>query len=205
MSDIGAFLAIARTLLGILVALVIPVALAAVGARLLHRLIFPDFFEVPLVKTLANWFGIALGLLLMYARFDARYFDLHQLFLPESQWNLTLWQFLGERVNPLNYGLGTLVDYPAGHPADNTFFVSLGVVTALLLATIAAPFLFWPSALARRVALYSLVLAGFAAYLTIYVICLLLWSLYLLNFWTFALAGVMFQYYRVRGRHLARH
>jgi hypothetical protein len=73
MSDIGAFLAIARTLLGILVALVIPVALAAVGARLLHRLIFPDFFEVPLVKTLANWFGIALGLLLTAkARHDPR-------------------------------------------------------------------------------------------------------------------------------------
>jgi hypothetical protein len=205
MSDIGAFLAILRVLLGVLVALAIPIAVAAIGARLLHRLIFPGFFEVPLVKTLANWFGIALGFLLMYARFDARYFDLHQLFLPESPWNLTLWQFLVERVNPLNYGLGTLVDYPTGNPADNTFFVLSGVVAVLLLATIAAPFLFWPSALARRAALYSLELAGFAAYLTIYIICLLLWSLYLLNFWTVALAGVMFQYYRMRARRAARH
>ena len=205
MSDIGAFLAILRVLLGVLVALAVPIAVAAIGARLLHRLIFPDFFEVPLVKTLANWSGIALGLLLMYARFDVRYFDLHQLFLPESPWNLTLWQFLVERVNPLNYGLGTLVDYPTGHPADNTFFVLSGVVAVLLLATIAAPFLFWPAALARRAALYSLVLAGFAAYLTIYIICLLLWSLYLLNFWTVALAGVMFQYYRTRAKRTARH
>ena len=204
MSDIGGFLSVARTLLGILLALAIPIAVAALGARVMHRLIFPDFFEVPLVKTLANWFGVALGLLLMYARFDARYFDLHQLFLPESPWNLTLWQFLAERINPLNYGIGTLVDYPAGHPADHTFFVFLAVVAALMLATLAAPFLFWPAALARRVALYSLVLAGFAAYVTIYIVCLLLWSLYLLNFWAFALAGVMFQYYRMRARH-ARH
>ena len=204
MSDSGGFVAIARVLLGILVALAIPAAVAAIGARLLRRLIFPDFFEVPLVKTLANWSGIALGLLLMYARFDARYFDLHQLFVPESPWNLTLWQFLAERVNPLNYGIGTLVDYPAGHPADDKFLALLGVVGALLLATLAAPFLFWPAAFARRAALYSLVLAAFAAYLTIYLICLLLWSLYLLNFWAFALVGVMFQYYRMRARH-ARH
>src|SRR5205085_2988475 len=121
-----------RVLLGILLALAIPIAVAAIGARVMHRLIFPDFFEVPLVKTLANWFGIALGLLLMYARFDARYFDLHQLFLPDSPWNLTLWQFLAERVNPLNYGIGTLVDYPAGHPADNNFFVLLAAVGGLL-------------------------------------------------------------------------
>jgi len=205
MSDSGGFLAIARIALGMALALAIPIAVATIAARLLRRVMFPDYFEVPLVTALAKLLGIAAGILLIYARLDWRYFDLHQLFVPESPWNLTLWQFLGERVNPLNYGLGTLVDYPAGHPADNTFFVSLGVVTALLLATIAAPFLFWPSAHARRVALYSLVLAGFAAYLTIYVICLLLWSLYLLNFWTFALAGVMFQYYRMRGRHLARH
>ena len=120
--------------------------------------------------------------------------------MPESPWNLTLWQFLGERVNPLNYGIGTLVDYPSGHGADDTFLMLLAAVIALALATIAAPFLFWPAALARRAALYSIVLAGFTAYLTIYVVCLLLWSLYLLNFWTFALAGLMFQYYRMRAK-----
>src|SRR5689334_5680205 len=125
MSDGGGFLAIARILLGILVALAIPTAVAALGARLLHRLIFPDFFEVPLVKTVANWSGIALGLLLMYARFDTGYFDMHQLFVPESPWNLTLWQFLAERVNPLNYGFGRLAVYPAGLPGAGGFVVWL--------------------------------------------------------------------------------
>jgi hypothetical protein len=181
-------------------ALAIPIAVATVAARLLRRMMSPDYFEVPLVSALAKLLGIAAGILLIYARLDWRYFDLHQLFVPESPWNLTLWQFLGERVNPLNYGIGTLIDYPSGHGADDAFLMLLATVIALALATAAAPFLFWPAARARRAALYSVVLAGVTAYLTIYVICLLLWSLYLLNFWTFALAGVMFQYYRMRAK-----
>src|SRR5882672_7986435 len=197
MSDSGGFLAIARVALGVALgvalALAIPIAVATIAARLLRRVMFPDYFEVPLVTALAKWLGIALGVVLIYARLDWRYFDLHQLFVPESPWNLSLWQFLSERVNPLNYGFGILVDYPASHAADDTFFYLTGLVILILAATIAAPFLFWPPERARRAALYSLVLAGLAAYLTIYVICLLLWSLFLLNFWTFALAGVMFQ------------
>jgi hypothetical protein len=201
MTDSGGFLAIARIALGMALALAIPMAVATIAARLLRRVMFPDYFEVPLVTALAKLLGIAAGILLIYARLDWRYFDLHQLFVPESPWNLTLWQFLGERVNPLNYGIGTLIDYPGGHAADTSFFLLLAAVAALALAAIAAPFLFWPVAMARRAALYSIVLAGFTAYLTIYVVCLLLWSLYLLNFWTFALAGVMFQYYRMRAKH----
>lgn len=52
-----------------------------------------------------------------------------------------------------------------------------------------------------RAALLSVALAVFVAYLTIYAICLLLWSLFLLNFWTIALAVVVFQYYRGRAKH----
>jgi hypothetical protein len=58
--------------------------------------------------------------------------------------------------------------------------------------------------MARRAVLLSILLAGFVAYLTIYAICLVLWSLYLLNFWTIALAAVMFQYYRGRAKHALR-
>ena len=141
---------------------------------------------------------------LIYARFDRRYFDLHALFIPESPWNLSLWQFLGERANPLYFGIGTLVDDPAGNRATATFVVLISIVAALLVAAAAAPFVFWPRAMARRAALLSMLLAAFVAYLTIYVICLIFWSLYLLNFWTIALAAVMFQYYRGRAKHAQR-
>src|SRR5580765_8001217 len=128
-----------------------------------------DFYEVPLAVGLAKLLGITLGVALVYARFDRRYFDLHALFIPESPWNLTLWQFLGDRANPVNYGIGTLVDDPAGNRATATFVVLIGIVAALLAATVAAPFVFWPRAMARRAALLAVLLAAFVAYLTIYV------------------------------------
>jgi formate hydrogenlyase subunit 3/multisubunit Na+/H+ antiporter MnhD subunit len=169
-----------------------------------RRMLPHDFYEVPLVIALAKLLGIALGVALIYARFDRRYFDVHALFIPESPWNLSLWQFLADRANPFNFGIGTIVDDPAGNRATATFAVLIGIVAALLVAAVAVPFVFWPRAMARRAALLSLLLAAFVAYLTIYVICLILWSLYLLNFWIIALAAVMFQYYRSRAKHASR-
>jgi hypothetical protein len=204
MSNIGSLVAIARVVLEIALVVALPIAAIKLAGRITRRMLPRDFFEVPLVTTLAKLLGIAFGIALIYARFDRRYFDPHALFLPESPWNLSLWQFLGDRANPLNYGIGTLVDDPAGNVANATFLVLMSIVAALLLTAVAAPFLFWHGGMARRAALLSLVLAAFVAYLTIYAICLLLWSLYLLNFWTIALAGVLFQYYRGRAKHALR-
>ena len=53
MSDSGGFLAIARIALGMALALAIPIAVATIAARLLRRVMFPDYFEVPLVTALA--------------------------------------------------------------------------------------------------------------------------------------------------------
>ena len=48
------------------------------------------------LTVVAKLLGLTLGVVLVYARFDRRYFDIHALFLPESPWNLSLWQFLEE-------------------------------------------------------------------------------------------------------------
>jgi hypothetical protein len=204
MSDIAGLGAVARIGLEIALVAALPIAAIKLAGRITRRMPPHDFYEVPLVTGLAKLLGIALGVALIYARYDRRYFDLHALFIPESPWNLSLWQFLGERANPLHYGIGTLVDDPAGNRATASFVVLISIVAALLLAAVAAPFVFWPRAMARRAALRSVLLAAFVAYLTIYVICLALWLLYLLNFWTIALAGVMFQYYRSRANHAVR-
>jgi hypothetical protein len=201
MSAIGSLVAVLRAVLEIALVVTLPIAAIKLAGRMKRRMLPHDFFEVPLVTALAKLLGIALGLALIYARFDRRYFDMHALFIPESPWNLSLWQFLGDRANPLNYGIRTLVDDPAGNLANATFLVIISIVAALLAAAVAAPFLFWHGAMARRAALLNLALAAFVAYLTIYAVCLLLWSLYLLNFWTIALAAVLFQYYRGRARH----
>ncbi len=200
----GSLVALARVALEIALVVSLPIAAIKLAGRVTRSMLPHDFFEVPLVAALAKLLGIALGVALIYARYDRRYFDPHTLFIPESPWNLSFWQFLGERANPLNYGIGTLVDDPAGNMANAGFLVLISIVAALLVAAVAAPFGFWRGGMARRAALLSLALAAFVAYLTIYAICLLLWSLYLLNFWTIALAIVVFQYYRERAKHALR-
>src|SRR5437773_1060223 len=153
MSDIGGLVAIIRVVLEVALVVVLPIAAIKLAGRLTRRMLPQDYYEVPLVAGLAKLLGIALGVALIYARFDRRYFDMHALFIPESPWNLSLWQFLGERANPLHYGIGTLVDDPAGNRATATFMVLVGIVAALSLAAVAAPFLFWPRAKARRAVL----------------------------------------------------
>jgi hypothetical protein len=201
MSLFGSLVATARAVLEIALVITLPIVATKLAGRFTRRMPPDDFFEVPLVTGLAKLLGIALGIALIYARYDRRYFDPYALFIPQSPWNLSLWQFLADRANPLNYGIGTLVDDSAGHVASTPFLVLIGIVAALLLAAVAAPFFFWRGAMARRAALLSVALAAFVAYLTIYAICLLLWSLFLLNFWTIALAVVVFQYYRGRAKH----
>lgn len=201
MSLIGGLVATARAVLEIALVIALPIVATKLAGRVTRRMPPDDFFEVPLVTGLAKLLGIALGIALIYARYDRRYFDPYALFIPQSPWNLSLWQFLAERANPLNYGIGTLVDDPVGHVASAPFVVLVGIVAVLLAAAVAAPFLFWSGAMVWRAALLSVALAVFVAYLTIYAICLLLWSLFLLNFWTIALAVVVFQYYRGRAKH----
>ena len=201
MSLLGGLFAIIRAALEIALVIALPIAATKLGARVTHRMPPDDYFEVPLVTGLAKLLGIALAITLLYARYDRRYFDPYALFIPQSPWNLSLWQFLAERANPLNYGIGTLVDDPVGHVASTPFMVLVGILAALLAAAVVAPFLFWRRAMAWRAVLLSVALAVFVAYLTIYAVCLLLWSLFLLNFWTIALAVVMFQYYRGRATH----
>jgi hypothetical protein len=204
MSNIVGLVALTRAALELALVVALPIVAIKLAGRITQRMLPHDFFEVPLVTTLARLLGITLGVALLYARYDRRYFDPYSLFVPESPWNLSLWQFLGERANPLNYGVGTLVDNPAGNMGNDTFLILISIVAVLLLAAVAAPFRFWHGGMARRAAFLSLLQAAFVAYLTIYAICLLLWSLYLLNFWTIALAIVVFQYYRERAKHALR-
>lgn len=197
----GSLAALVRIAVEVAVVAALPIAALKIAGPLGRRMLPHDFFEVPLVTTLTKLLGIVFGLALLYARYDRRYFDPYTLFIPESPWNVSFWQFLGERANPLNYGIGTLVDNPAGNMSSPTFLVLIGIAAVLLAAAVVAPFFFWDGAMARRAALLGLALAAFVAYLTIYAVCVVLWSLYLLNFWTIAVAIVVFQYYRGRAKH----
>ncbi|HEV2300858.1 MAG TPA: hypothetical protein VGR91_04745 [Stellaceae bacterium] len=202
MSEGAGFVGAARAMLEVAFAVVLPILALKLERRILDRVAPADYFEIPLVTGSARFFGLALGITLLYARFaDRRYFDLNRLFTPQSPWNLSLVQFLRDRANPFDYGIGTLVDDLQRHGAQPAVLSLLAMVAVAAVAALAAPLRFWPLPAARRAVLASLVLAGFDAYLTIYLVCLVLWCLFLLNFWVFAVAGVVFQYYRGRARH----
>ena len=139
MSIVAGLVAMARAALEVGIVVTLPIIAIKLAGRVARRMRPDDFFEVPLVTGLAKLLGITLGIALIYARYDPRYFDPHALFMPESRWNLSLWQFLADRANPLNYGIGTLVDDPAGRVASAPFLVLIGIVGALLVAAVAAP------------------------------------------------------------------
>ena len=202
MSDGGGLVGAARAVLEVAFAAALPILALKLERRLLDRIAPADYFEIPLVAGSARLLGLALGLTLLYARFaEARYFDLDRLFTPQSPWNVSLVEFLRERANPFDYGIGTLLDHLQRHGAHPAILLLLAAVVAAAVVAIAAPLRFWPLPASRRALLASLVTALFDAYLTIYLACFLLWCLFLLNFWTFAVAGVVFQYYRSRARH----
>lgn len=198
MSDAAGFWAVLLDVLEVAFVVALPVVALELGTLVLHRAAPMDYFRIPLVRTLPKLLGLTLGAWLLYMRYDWRFFDLHRLFAPESPWNLTLSQFLVERADPFLYGPWLLLGYLASNPIDPAFDLLALAVGVLAAASAAVPFLFWPRPIARRAALCSLGIGLLAAYVTAYAVCLLLWSLFLLNFWTFAVIGVLFQYYRHR-------
>lgn len=189
---------ILQHLLEIAFVLALPIAVGELVWAVLRLIGPPDFWRVPGVTLPAKLMGVILGVVLLAARYDPSYFDLHYLFIPESPWNLPLSQFLAERVNPLNYGIGPIVQRFATDGAHGLLAFGSIAATALLVVIAAAPFRFWTLPIAPMAVLAGLGLALLAAYLTIYLVCLVFWTLHLLNFWSLAILIVLFQYYRSR-------
>jgi hypothetical protein len=198
MSEPSGLIAAVTLLVKLIVVLAIPLGVARGAALLLERTNPPDLGRVPIAAVMPRLLGLTLGLVLVYDRYGWRHFDLHSLFEVDGPWDLSLWQFLGQRASPFNYGLGSLIDYFAqGGISSATLLVGIALV-ATALGSVLTPFAYWEKPVARRVALGNLACAVITAYLTIYVVVLLFWLLHLLNFWTFALLAAIFQYYRSR-------
>jgi hypothetical protein len=189
----------AVTIIGeLVVVLGIPLGVTSLAARVFDRINPRDLGEVPVAGAMPRLLGLALGLVLVYDRYGWRNFDLHSLFDIGGPWDLSLGQFLLRRANPFEYGPPSLIDYFVQSGVNSISLLVAFVLAALLLGTVLTPFAFWDTPVARRAALGNLACAVVTAYLTIYVVVLLFWLLYLLNFWTFALLAAIFQYYRSR-------
>jgi hypothetical protein len=189
----GDLTGIAASALEVAIVVAIPLALVELASVGLQQLAPAGFFKIPALVGPSKLLGLSAGLLLLYGRFGPEYFDLHRLFLPESPWNISLAQFLGERVDPFYYLAPThLAEHDPG-----VLKWTLGTAGLLLLVAVAS-LVFWPPPAALRGAATVILVAALSAYITVYAVCALMWSLFLLNFWSFAVLAMLFQYYRNR-------
>jgi len=164
----------------------------------LGKLVPAGFFQMPIIYTFARIAGLGLGLALIYAHKGGAYYDLHIMFLPESPWNTTLWTFIYDRVNPLNFGPGAIYDR-LGLSDRNVVFTEVVALLVILYLVAVGNCLktwrgkdFWSSAIGVTV------ITVWMAYVSIYVLSLIFWLMFMLNSWTFLLLAFVVQFYRRR-------
>jgi hypothetical protein len=175
------------------VVIAIPFIVSHIGEMLLHKVVHQEYFQVPILTTLARLQGVLAGLLLMRLDLDSSFFDLERLFLADGPWNLTLSQFLMERSNVFVYDsipvMRLLGDVPSG---QGLLAVLIVVVLPLLMVVLSLRF--WELRDALRALFASAGIALWTGWFTVYLICAVFWSLYLLNFWALGLAVLYIQY-----------
>ena len=136
-------------------------------------------------------------MVIVHVHQDVPYHDLHAIFLPDSPWNISVWEFLSERVNPINNGPVAVI---ARLAEDGTGLLAwiVGLLGLLFLVPIGYSWKTWRYGLAGRATVCAAVIVVWVAYLTLYAVSLLFWLLFVLNSWTFLLLAAVLHYYRRR-------
>lgn len=167
--------------------LAIPFVPLAAGSRLINMAQEARLPITPMVETLALVLGVVIGAFLLAYNLPQGSLTLAGLFDGRGYWTISLDRFLLERVNPLNYSLAEVLLPNA----------ELGGLQPLLLpaatALLVMPLLIQrgPAGLANGAR--NLLILVWAAYATVYLVCLLYWLLALLNFWAFLVALLLIQ------------
>jgi len=175
------------------IVIAIPFIVSHIGEMLLHKLVHQEFFQVPILTTLARLQGVFAGLLLMRLNLDGSYFDMERLFLADGPWNLTLPQFLLERSNVFFYDALPVMRLLGEVPSRQGLLAVL-IVVVLPLLVLVLSLRFWDLQDALRALIASAGVALWTGWFTVYLICTVFWCLYLLNFWSLGLAVLYIQY-----------
>jgi len=177
------------------IVIAIPFAAGHIGDLLLHKVVHEEFFQVPILTTLARLQGVLVGLLLIRLGLSGSYFDLEQMFLPDGPWNLTLSQFLLERANIFVYDSLPLMRL-LGEVPSNEGLLAVLIIVVLPLLVVLLSLRFWELREALQALLASAGIALWAGWFTVYLICVAFWSFHLLNFWSLVLLVLYIQYRR---------
>ncbi|MBI3707054.1 MAG: hypothetical protein HY246_05175 [Proteobacteria bacterium] len=191
------FISIGGHALDIGVALAVLLAVTSLTLRALERYANQKFFQVPLFFVMAKVLGLVLGAGLIYVQYQLRYYDFARLFVPESPWNITVWEFLADRTNPFAYGPIGLI----GHifaPSAAAPLVFLASFAVALGVTIVAAFRVWTPGEAWRGILQTLGFALWFSYVILFGVSLLFWLLFWLNIWALLVLVLVVQAMRHR-------
>ncbi|MBI1320971.1 MAG: hypothetical protein GC168_18750 [Candidatus Hydrogenedens sp.] len=181
--------------LSILAILYIPML---IGARWLPRIDDQGLYLQPAAWFLALFSGAVGGGALLYCNLDPNYFTVNEIFRPDGPWALSYSAFILERVNPFNYSFDPVFNQMAwdGEGTNLAVLFVLAAASAALLVLKAIST--WRSAGALRGIIFGFAVVVWACYLTMFLVCLTLWLLHLLNFWTLALATLAVHLHRSR-------
>ena len=184
---------LAAKALSILAIIYIPMI---VGARWLPKVDTAGMYLMPVAWTLPLFAGLVFGGAMVYYNLDEEFYTVDNIFRTDGPWNLSYAAFLLDRVNPFNYYLEPVFSHLTFQGKD--MGISLAIATAvgsfglLVMRALGT----WHSFGAWRGILYGAALAIWACYMTIFGVCLVLWLLNLLNFWTLALLTLSVHLYR---------
>ena len=183
-------------LLKVLAVLLFPIAIAAVSERFVLLVADKEFKTVPILMHLAKLHGLLVGAALIYTNFSGRYFDLERLFMTDSPWNISFAEFLLERGNVFTYAVTPFVDLLAD-PSANLEILAFGIALVTVPAIcVGIALRVWPPPIAWRAIVACGIMAVTTVWMTVYLVALTFWGLYLLNFWALAIIAAYYQYRR---------
>lgn len=183
------------------VVIAIPFIVSHIGKLLLHKVVNEEFFQVPILKSLAHLQGVMAGLLLMRLELDRSFFDLERMFLVQGPWDISLSELLLERANVFVYD-SFLITRLLGEVPSNEGLLAILIVVLLPLLIVIFSMRFWELTDATKALLASAGIALWTGWFTVYLVCTVFWTLYLLNFWTLGLAVLYIQYRKsLQGGH----
>ena len=183
------------------IVIAIPFIVSHIGKLLLHKVVNEEFFQVPILKTLAYIQGTLAGLLLMRLELDRSFFDLERMFLVQGPWDISLSELLMERANVFVYDTFLVMRLLGEVPGNEGLFAILIVVVLPLLIVILS-MRFWELSDAIKALLASAGIALWTGWFTVYLVCTVFWTLYLLNVWTLRLIVLYIQYRKsLQGGH----
>lgn len=177
----------------------IPVIATALLWGVVGRLAPYDYHDVPMVQRLAVLAGLLLATGIVLGGPTAQSYAESRLFAVGGPWDLSLGEFLAQRIAVPFQVARELGRQIADGRWSAIYPFAIGGGLAVASAVLALRY--WRGAAASRAALGTVILILGVTVIAFYIAEATLWLVHKLNFWAFAVLTVLYQRYRHRHGH----